>query len=386
MSRRKQAFGVPALSDPHRAGLFSLVLRHAPISRVELARQTSLDPSTVARTLRPLVDEGYVTEAPTAPNGRGRPERLIEIVADKHTAVGIKIGPRVISGVVTDLGANVLARGEEEVGVPLEPSDTFRAVAGLVDRLLASVPQARERSLGLGIAVSGHVDPDAGTCRYSPILGWRGVDVAKPLSEITGLPVTVHNDVNALAVAEHLFGHGRNARNFAVVTLGPGIGLGLVIDGKVYGGTHGTAGELGHIPLVPDGPLCSCGRHGCLEALAGDAAIAAAAGTTDVSAAMIAARSGTDRQAAKAQSAFTDAGRWIGRGLAVVSNLAAPELIVITGEGSAAYDLMEHGLTASLKEYAFEGGDFLPRLEVAAADADLWGKGAACLAIQRSLR
>lgn len=384
MSTRKQAFGVPALRDPHRSGLFSLVLRHAPISRVELARQASLDPSTIARTLRPLVDQGYVVEAPTAPSGRGRPERLLEVVAGKHTAVGIKIGPRVISGVVTDLGTNVLARGEE-MDVPLDPVDTFRAVAALVDRLLTSVPGAREKALGVGVAVSGHVDPDAGTCRYSPILGWRGVDVAKPLAELTALPVTVHNDVNALAVAEHLFGDGRNARNFAVVTLGPGVGLGLVIDGKVYGGAHGTAGELGHIPLVPDGPLCSCGRRGCLEALAGDAAIASAAGATDVDAAMELARTGTGSASAQARSAFAAAGAWIGRGLAVVCNLAAPELIVITGEGSAAYDLLGEGLAASLKEYAFEGGDFLPRLKVAAPDADLWGKGAACLAIQRSL-
>ena len=385
MSTRTQAFGVPALRDPHRAGLFSLVLRHAPISRVELARQTSLDPSTIARTLRPLVDQGYVVEAPTTPNGRGRPERLIEVVATKHTAVGIKIGPRVISGVVTDLGANVLARGEE-VDVPLAPADTFRAVAGLVDRLLASVPGAREKALGVGVAVSGHVDPDAGMCRFSPLLGWRGVDVATPLAEQIALPVTVHNDVNALAVAEHLFGDGRNARNFAVVTLGPGIGLGLVFDGKVYGGAQGAAGELGHIPLVPDGPLCSCGRRGCLEALAGDAAIASAAGTRDAGTAMEVARSGNGHQAATAQAAFHAAGGWIGRGLAVVCNLAAPELIVITGEGSAAYDLLARGLTASLQEYALEGGDFLPRLKVAPADADLWGKGAACLAIQRSLR
>ena len=384
MSTRKQAFGVPALRDPHRSGLFSLVLRHAPISRVELARQTSLDPSTIARTLRPLVDEGYVLEAPTPPSGRGRPERLIKVAVDKHTAVGIKIGPRIISGVVTDLGANVLARGEE-VEVPLQPEETFGAVAGLVERLLAAVPGSREKALGVGVAVSGHVDPDAGTCRFSPILGWRGVDVAKPLADLTGLPVTVHNDVNALAVAEHLFGDGRNAGNFAVVTLGPGIGLGLVIDGKVYGGAHGTAGELGHIPLVPDGPLCSCGRRGCLEALAGDAAIASAAGVDDVASAMDLARNGTGPRAAQAQAAFAAAGSWIGRGLAVVCNLAAPELIVVTGEGSAAYDLLGQGLTASLKEYAFEGGDFLPRLKVAAPDADLWGKGAACLAIQRSL-
>lgn len=385
MSTRKQAFGVPALKDPHRSGLFSLVLRHAPISRVELSRQTSLDPSTIARTLRPLVDGGYLTEVPSAPSGRGRPERIIEVVAGKHTAVGIKIGPRVISGVVTDLGANVLARGEE-VDVPLAPEETLRAVGELVDRLLASVPGSREKALGVGVAVSGHVDPDAGTCRYSPILGWRGVDVGTPLAERIGLPVTVHNDVNALAVAEHLFGDGRNARNFAVVTLGPGIGLGLVVDGKVYGGAHGTAGELGHIPLLPDGPLCSCGRRGCLEALAGDAAIASAAGFADVGPAMDLARSGDGEQAAKAREAFEAAGGWIGRGLAVVCNLAAPELIVITGEGSAAYDLLSGGLEAALTEYALEGGDFLPRLKIAQADADLWGKGAACLAIQQSLR
>ncbi|MEA5456698.1 ROK family transcriptional regulator [Sinomonas sp. JGH33] len=382
---RAAMFEVPALKDPHRSGLFSLVLRHAPISRGDLAQRASLDQSTVTRTLRPLIENGYLKETPTAPHGRGRPQRIIEVVPDRHCAVGVKIGPRLITAVVTDLGANVVARAEE-TETSLDPHKVLTAASGLVARLLDAHPGSREKALGVGIGVGGHVDPEAGVCRYSPILGWHDVEVVGPVAEAVGLPVTVHNDVNALAVAEQLFGNGRSARNFAVATIGPGIGLGLVVEGVPYGGTRGLAGELGHIPLVPDGPVCRCGRRGCLEALAGDAAIAAAAGVDDVGAALDAARTGSGAQAERARRAFAEAGAWVGRGLAIVANLTAPELIVLTGEGAAAYDLLGDSLAAAFEEHVLEGRDFLPRLKVDASDADIWARGAACLAIQQALR
>ncbi|MDQ4503722.1 ROK family transcriptional regulator [Sinomonas sp. ASV322] len=377
-------FEVPALKDPHRSGLFSLVLRHAPISRGDLARLASLDQSTVTRTLRPLVDNGYLRETPTAPSGRGRPQRVIEVVPERHCAVGIKIGPRLITGVVTDLGANVIARAEESE-TSLEPHKVLAATSDLAARLLDAVPGSRERTLGVGIGVGGIVDPTTGVCRFSPVLGWHEVEVAGPLAEKVGLPVTVHNDVNALAIAEQLFGDGRSARNFAVATIGPGIGLGLVVEGVPYGGTRGLAGELGHIPLVADGPACRCGRRGCLEALAGDAAIAAAAGVDDVDAALEAARTGHGARAERARRAFAAAGAWIGRGLAIIANLTAPELIVLTGEGAAAYDLLGESLVAAFEEHAFGGREFVPRLKVNPSDADIWARGAACLAIQQAL-
>jgi predicted NBD/HSP70 family sugar kinase len=378
------AFHLPAVKDPHRAELFSLLLRNEPLTRADLAALASLDQSTVTRTLKPLIDSGYVTESPAAPAGRGRPRRVLRVAVEKLCAVGIKIGPRVISGVLTDLGAKVIARRELELDHP-GPEEALAAVAELADGLLAEVPGSRERTLGIGVGVSGHVDPPSGTCRFSPILGWHEVDIATPLSRASGLPVSVHNDVNTLAVAEYLFGAGREAEDFAVVTLGPGVGLGLVIGGRLHDGAEGLAGEFGHIPLLPNGPQCHCGRRGCLEALAGDDAISRAAGVPDVGAAADLARNGEGSTKRTARLAFHSAGEWIGRGLAVIDNILAPELILLSGEGIAAYDLLSEGITSSLRDCAFEGARALERLRVDSADVNLWARGAACLAIQQSL-
>ncbi|MFC0489367.1 ROK family transcriptional regulator [Sinomonas atrocyanea] len=378
------AFHLPAVKDPHRAELFSLVLRNEPLTRADLAELASLDQSTVTRTLKPLIDSGYVTESPAAPAGRGRPRRVIRVAVEKLCAVGIKIGPHAISGVLTDLGAKVIARQETAVDRP-GPEEALAAVAELVGSLLDAVPGSRERALGIGVGVSGHVDPPTGTCRFSPILGWHDVDIATPLGRAAGLPVSVHNDVNTLAVAEYLFGAGREAEDFAVVTLGPGIGLGLVIGGRLHDGAEGLAGEFGHIPLLPEGPQCHCGRRGCLEALAGDDAIARAAGMPSVAAAADLARSGEGTAQRSARRAFRGAGEWIGRGLAVIDNILAPELILLSGEGIAAYDLLSEGIASGLGSCAFEGARALERLRIDSADVNLWARGAACLAIQRSL-
>jgi predicted NBD/HSP70 family sugar kinase len=378
------AFHLPAVRDPHRAELFSLLLRNEPLTRADLAALASLDQSTVTRTLKPLIDSGYVTESAAAPAGRGRPHRVIRVAVEKLCAVGIKIGPRVISGVLTDLGAKVIAREETALDRPA-PEEALAAVAELVGSLLDAVPGSRERMLGIGVGVSGHVDPRTGTCQFSPILGWHDVDIATPLSRATGLPVSVHNDVNTLAVAEYLFGAGREAEDFVVVTLGPGVGLGLVIGGRLHDGAEGLAGEFGHIPLLPNGPRCHCGRRGCLEALAGDDAIARAAGAPDVAAAAALARDGEGVERRTARGAFQDAGEWVGRGLAVIDNILAPELILLSGEGIAAYDLLSEGIASSLGDCAFEGARALERLRVDSADVNLWARGAACLAIQQSL-
>jgi predicted NBD/HSP70 family sugar kinase len=372
------------VKDPHRAELFSLVLRNEPLTRADLAELASLDQSTVTRTLKPLIDSGYVTESPAAPAGRGRPRRVIRVAVEKLCAVGIKIGPNAISGVLTDLGAKVIARQETALERP-SPEEGLAAVAELVGGLLDAVPGSRERTLGIGVGVSGHVDPPSGTCRFSPILGWHDVDIATPLSRAANLPVSVHNDVNTLAVAEYLFGAGREAEDFAVVTLGPGIGLGLVIGGRLYDGAEGLAGEFGHIPLLPKGPQCHCGRRGCLEALAGDDAIARAAAAPSVAAAEDLARGGQGAAQRTARRAFHDAGEWIGRGLAVIDNILAPGLILLSGEGIAAHDLLSEGIASGLGDCAFEGARALERLRIDSADVNLWARGAACLAIQQSL-
>jgi predicted NBD/HSP70 family sugar kinase len=375
------------VGEQTRAEIFATVLTAGPISRTQLAQRLGLVPSSVTRMLPPLLEHGYLREEDnTAPQGRGRPQKMLHVNPDKHIVVGMKIGPAQVSGVVTDMAANVLARDEEPIA-DCTPQTALSAAAALTGRLLSRAPEAADRVLGLGVGVSGHVDSAAGVCRYSALLDWNKVDVAGPLQEATGLPVVVNNDVNTLVVAERWFGEGRDIDSFAVVTVGPGIGCGLLLNGSLFSGATGLAGELGHMPLDPAGPMCGCGRRGCLEALAGDRAVLrhlqdAGFACASIGDAITVARSGTAAARNVALAAFAEAGTALGRGLAGMCNLLNLQKIILAGEGAIAYDLFGPALTEALEAHAFSTAARDCQIHVDPVQHDLWARGAACLVIR----
>jgi predicted NBD/HSP70 family sugar kinase len=192
--------------------------------------------------------------------------------------------------------------------------------------------------VGIGVGVGGHVDSRLGVCVHSGIMGWDDVAIADRLGAATGLPVVVNNDVNTLAVAEQWFGKGRGVRSFAVVTMGTGVGCGLVLNERLHVGASGLAGEFGHLPLFPEGPLCTCGNRGCLEAVASFPAILRSLRDNGVRCrsipqAMRLARQAETAAGSLARSAFTAAGTAVGRGIAALCNLLNLEKIILSGEG-----------------------------------------------------
>jgi predicted NBD/HSP70 family sugar kinase len=223
-----------------------------------------------------------------------------------------------------------------------------------------------------------------GEVRESPILGWHGVPLARLVAEASGLPAVVENDVNTLAIAEQWFGAGRDVDWFCVVTVGAGVGCGLVLDGQLAHGAMGAAGELGHCTIEPDGAPCSCGKRGCLETVASDGAILAAiraAGCdpgADIAAAAARARDGDER----CRAAFARAGEALGQGIAMLANLVNPSLIVLSGEGVVASDLLLQALRESLDRHAFpsaRGCDVLAR----PLGDEIWARGAASTVVER---
>ncbi|MEY9849553.1 ROK family protein [Streptacidiphilus sp. MAP5-3] len=390
---------VTDLTDtPTRAEIFARVLTSGPMSRTALATQLELSPSTVTRVLTPLIEEGYLRETPPEETTLGRPKRLLHVNTERHLAIGIKIAPTHVAAVLTDMAAQVLARAVRPIADHTPPT-ALGAAAELVAELTGQVPGAAERMLGLGVGVSGHVDSRVGLCRYSALLDWRHVDVAGPLVAATGLPVAVNNDVNALVVAEQWFGEGRDVNDFAVVTVGPGVGCGLLLGGTLYAGANGMAGEFGHLPLDPDGPVCSCGARGCLESLASSGAVLrhlrehGGGQCADIDAAMELARRAPatgadpaeDEAAQAARDAFAAAGEALGRGLAGLLNLLNLEKVILAGEGVAAHDLFGPAMTAALERHAFSSAARECILQVDPVTDDLWARGAACLVIQATL-
>lgn len=393
------------LGEATRAEIFGQVLTVGPISRSGLATRLGLSPSTVTRLLPPLLEADYIREeaVPGPAAGPGRPRRLLSVNLERHLVVGVKIAPSLITGVVTDMGARVLTRARLQIE-GCAPETALTAAGRLVRRLLGAVPGGAERTLGIGVGLGGHIDPASGFCRYSGILGWREVDVAAPLAAATGLPVVVGNDVNALVVAQRWFGAGRDRDTFAVVTIGAGIGCGLLVGGTLFTGSTGMAAEFGHIPIDPAGSVCNCGRRGCLEAQACSAAVldrlrqvglpqpdietaaALARGGPALDAASGRPGAGIPEEVRAARAAFAAAGDALGRGLATLCNLINPELVILAGEGVSVYDLMRPAVHDALSHHAFSTAAADCTVLVDPVDDDMWTRGAACLVLRATVR
>jgi predicted NBD/HSP70 family sugar kinase len=370
---------------PAVTAVFTAVLTEGPISRVALARRLGLSGGAVTKAARPLIEMGYIEELAaterTGP-GAGRPASPLAIRADREFFVGVKITGDELIGVVCDLKAEVRTAAHRRLAVP-DVDHVLTELGELVDELLDGSGGYRAHTRRLGLAVSGDVDRSTGFVRYSPFLRWHDVPLQQRVEKITGLTVTVENDVKALTTAEHWFGEGVGVESFALVTVGAGIGCGLVVDGRLISGSHGVAGEIGHISTDLNGPACHCGGRGCVEAVAGaDAIVRQAREATrrpdlTFEDAVAMARAGD----ARAGAVFARAGAAIGSGIAAVANLVGPARIVVSGEGLAAYDLFEPHIRAGFQQQVFGAAADCP-LSIRPLPFEEWARGAATVSIQ----
>ncbi|MBE8470146.1 ROK family transcriptional regulator [Streptomyces justiciae] len=376
------------VNTPAAAQVFTTVLTQGPLARLEVARRVGLSPAAVTKAVRPLIEAGYLMEDVDEESrpALGRPANLVRVDGGRALFVGVKVTGDEVIGVLTDLCCRIRVARH----VPLAdraPKAVLASIAELVHDLLAAADGLRAPVLGLGVAVSGDVDRGEGTVRYSPFLDWRDVPLAELATTITGLPVTVDNDVRALTVAEQWFGAGAGLSDFAVVTVGAGIGCGLVVHGRVVAGAHGVAGEIGHVTVDPGGPLCHCGNRGCVEAIAGEAAVvrqiqeATGVQLADAAQALAMAREGVPG----AREVYARAGEAIGRGIATVANLLGPERVIISGEGLAAYDLFAEHIRAVFTAAAF-GSAAQCDVQTRPLPFEEWARGAAATAIQSFVR
>jgi predicted NBD/HSP70 family sugar kinase len=392
----------PARRDPPIAAgsaasikVFTALLTRGAMTRAEIGAATAFSAGAVTKAVQPLLASGAVRELPEewAPSGAGRPAVPITVNAEQAYVVGVKITADELIGVVTDLRATVLE--SRRVALPaivepghhahtLDPDDAITAAAELVRTLSDVHPGRADRVEHIGVAVSGDVDEVTGTVRFSPLLGWRGISFAERLATLTGLPVSVENDVRALTVAEQWFGVGVTCPSLAVITVGTGVGCGLVVGGELVTGAHGVAGELGHLPVDPRGPKCHCGGTGCVEAIIGEAAlldrIAVIAGQPAGSWQDAVALADGPR-GAEIRSVFADAGRVLGLAIACAANLIGPQRIVLTGEALAAYDLLAESMHSAYAAQCF--GAARAELVVRPLQFEHWARGAAALAISR---
>lgn len=375
----------PGLSLETRSviDVFTEVLKRGPIARIEVARRTGLSQSAVTKAIAPLIGRGLLfSDGSTQVSSPGRPPQPISVNEEAQLVLGIVLRADEIYGVATTIRANILYSVRRPLPGP-SVSAAVDGIAAVVDTLRSRLGEAAEKVMGIGVAVSGDIDTEAGIVRLSPRMNWSDVHLSALLQNRLCAPVVVDNDVRALSIAEEWFGIGVHTESFAIVTIGTGIGCGLYLNGDVVEGTYGVAGEIGHLPLAPGDIVCSCGRRGCVETVASSAAILSsireAQGDQELTMreAVQLARNGNQ----DAVAAFDRAATIIGTALATLANLVGPATILVMGESATDYDLYQQRIRESFDQHTF-GSAGQCQIITRSHTFEDWARGAAASVIR----
>ena len=291
-------------------------------------------------------------------------------VSDQRAVFAVDLGGTRMRGALITPEGGVLMRDAVPTQASRGEPAAMRRLAGLLERMTAAMPSVQV--VGIGMALAGPIDPVAATVHNPPNLPtWNGTSPTADLTANVGLPAWVHNDASLAALGEYVYGIGRGMRDLVMVTLGTGVGGGLVLDGRVYGGIRGFAGEIGHLVVEPAGPLCPCGGVGCLEVMASGTALARMArerlerGEESVVRSMV--RGDVNRVRAEtlvraearsdrlAGEVLREGGRYLGVGVASLRSVLDPEMIVIGGGVASNSHIFWPAMAASARAHGMRG-------------------------------
>jgi len=375
--------------------LLNIIRREGQISRTQLTDISGLSVGAVSGIINELIHNHWVLEMGEGDYTGGRRRTLLRLNPKAGYAVGLKLMEDRVVSTVTDFETNMLDYREHHFTFDDDPAHLSDILTTVIEASMVRSGIAPEKFFGVGIGLAGVIYAQPGVVHYSPFFGWRDVPLAALVSQRIQRPVYVENDVNTLTLTEQLFGAGRHHNNFVVVTVGRGIGLGMVIDGRLYQGGKGSAGELGHIIVQRSGaePGASGSVAHSLEELAADPAVVRWMNAYEVNAAERDQQQSqlsfddvaTMAQAgdAQAQTALIQSGDWLGIGLANVINILSPELLIVSGEGIAGGTHRLDPMFAALRRYSFNG--LLDDVEVVVRETDdrAWARGAASLVMSK---
>ena len=323
------------------------------ISRIELSRQMNLTRAAITTIVADLQSEGLVREVESHyPSGR-RPI-VLEINPERGYVVGIDMGATHVTILLTDYSARVVRELDESLDINAGPAVCLPRVEELVHRILAEAGLTLKDVSAIGAGVPGPVVAGVGVSGPPIMPGWDGYPIRDDLAKRFGLPVSLRNDAELGAIGEWAYGAGRGERHLAYIKVGTGIGAGLLLDGQIYGGANGSAGEIGHVTIDESGPICTCGNRGCLEALAGGRAIARRAiqevnsGRRTMLAQITPVSNIHSRDVIAAarrgdlvsQQIVSEAGVHLGTALASLVNLFNPSMVVVGGGVAQIGDLL----------------------------------------------
>jgi predicted NBD/HSP70 family sugar kinase len=366
----------------NRSNILNLIKTRGEVSRVAIAHITGLSAGTVTTITGQLIKEGLVFEKETGDSSGGRPPIILTVNPRGGFVIGIKLMESKAVGALTDLKAGILAKDS----IDLHNTKVEESVDGLVllvNRLIHTANIPKKKLMGVGIGLAGVVDSMHGIVRQNPFLGWKNIPLRDLLQSQMKVPVYIDNDVNTLTLSEKWLNKGLPEDNFIVITIGRGVGMGIVINGKIYRGKGGGAGELGHVVVDPNGPLCDCGKHGCLESFISDRALVNTARRevnpeiADLDELIQRANAGQP----EAVQVLARAGKILGIQIANLINIFDPNLIIISGEGIRMGDVFFNPVRAAFHECVMPGLSEDIKIRVDSWGDDIWALGAASLVI-----
>ena len=368
-----------------RRVLLGEIRRHQRIPRINLSEITGISRATVTTITAELLREGLIeevtSESPDKDARRGRPKVDLRIRGAARLIAGAKISNRTVSLVLLDFEGAQLASHEAELEQGVLPAeDLAAALSKLVAELAHKVGKSLADVAGLGLGIAGIVDAPQGFVHWSPSLTTRNVEFGAILEKALGIPVFLDNDANLVAMAEKRFGLGQGHRDFIVVTIESGVGMGIVINDELYRGTRGCGAEFGHTKVQLEGALCRCGQRGCLEAYVADYAL--------MREAMIASGDMSERKveeildAAKqgdtvSASIVERAGR-----MANLVNIFDPELIILAGEQMQSSHLYAEEVIATMRRSIVQIDKAPPEVVIHKWGNLMWARGAAAYALE----
>lgn len=359
--------------------VLQLIRARQPVSRADLARLSGLQRSTVSQITDQLIKERWICEGGMARLPRGRRPTMLAL-NDDLAVLAVDIHPKQVIVAAVDLNGRLLSRSK----LPLS-SDPLKSVISIVDcmkRIRESLPA---KSLqGVGISLPGRVDAESQCLLFAPNLKWPKFDIKQVIEQAIGLTVEMENAANSCLMSELWFGRMDGVQNAVLITVSEGIGAGVLANGRLVTGEHGMAGEFGHIPLDPNGPRCACKQNGCWEmfascnaALRYYAELAPQAKRLNFEELLNLAEGGE----AQATAALAKQASYIGKGLRMVTAALSPEVVLVAGDVTSAWDRFAPIIEKELSEFSLAGTQ--PRLQPTHDGEVARLRGAAALLLQR---
>ena len=344
------------IRDINKQIVLTYIRDRAPISRAEIARETALQRSTVSSIVHSLVEENFVEEVGAGASSGGRKPTMLKLRADEPVAIGVDITPTVINIATADLTGKIIHLETFPTGA--DRTQNFRKI---VKRISLIKTDLKNPDVKIGVSVPGVVDQASGLVMYVPFFHWKNWQLKQELKEATGLPVSVDNDANAVALADLWFGmpEVHNIKNFASVLVAEGIGTGIIFDGQIYRGNKGAAGEFGHMIIggadeENNNVICSCGNTHCWESFASNrATVRRFAALTknenrvnDINRIFALARQGD----AAALRVVNETARYLGLGIVNLLVGLSPEVVIVSGKITLVWSLIEKTLLNTVEK------------------------------------